>query len=95
MQKAILVIDMPKSCYECPLLDDRGDYPICLITDQTKGYKFRVREQKMDKCPLKELPEKYDIEEEMKKPHDRDYTWEFEGGYNKCLEEILDDCSSD
>jgi hypothetical protein len=41
-------------------------------------------------CPLKELPEKYNIEEEKKKRHDRFYEWEFEGGYNACIDEILD-----
>ena len=61
MSKAILVIDMPSCCYECFALDDNGDYPRCRITDEQRGYKFKTREQKMDKCPLKPVPEKIDV----------------------------------
>ena len=88
-EKAILIIDMPSCCSECFALDDNGDDLMCLITQEQKDYTFRTREQKMDKCPLKPMPEKYDIEAERNKPHDRDYDWEFEGGYNACLDEIL------
>ena len=61
MNKAILVIDMPNCCDKCFALDDNGDYPKCIITGETKGYTFRTREQKMDKCPLKPMPEKTDV----------------------------------
>lgn len=57
MDKAILMIDMPSCCDECFALDNDGDYPMCLITQEQRGYTFRTREQKMDKCPLKLLPE--------------------------------------
>lgn len=90
MNKAILVIDMPECCNECRFLNDNYDYPECIVTGETKGYTFKAREQKMDKCPLKPLPEKYDIEAERNKPHDRDCDWEFESGYNQCINEILD-----
>ena len=55
--KAILVLDMPNTCSECLFLDDNGDYPFCTVTGETRGYNFRTRELKMDKCPLRELPE--------------------------------------
>ena len=58
MNKAILTIDMPNCCGECFALDDSGDYPFCLITQEQRGYTFKIREQKMDKCPLKSVPEK-------------------------------------
>ena len=58
MNKAILVIDMPSCCYECKFLNDNYDYPECIVTGETKGYTFRTKEQKMNKCPLKELPER-------------------------------------
>ena len=45
---------------------------------------------KPDWCPLKLVPEKYDIEAERNKPHDKDCNWEFESGYNQCINEILD-----
>lgn len=52
MNKAILIIDMPSCCDECFALDDNGDYPVCLITQEQRGYTFKTREQKMDKCPI-------------------------------------------
>lgn len=55
MSKAILIIDMPESCDKCKFLNDSYDYPECIITGETRGYTFRIREQKMDKCPLKPL----------------------------------------
>ena len=36
MSKAILVIDMPSCCDKCFALDDSGDYPSCLITQEQK-----------------------------------------------------------
>lgn len=85
MDKAILVIDMPRCCYECFAFDDSGDHPMCLVTEECRGYKFRAREEKMDKCPLKQTPEKYDLENIL-------YTsWieEYKHGYNDCVDEIL------
>lgn len=58
MDKAILIIDMPRCCNECFAIDDSGDYPLCRITQEQKGYTFRTREQKMDECPLKKMPYK-------------------------------------
>lgn len=58
MNKAILITDMPSCCDECFALDDNGDYPRCRITREIRGYNFRTRELKMNKCPLKPLPEK-------------------------------------
>ena len=58
MDKAILVIDMPSCCNECFALDEYGDYPVCRITQEQRGYTFRTREQRMSKCPLKPLPKK-------------------------------------
>ena len=87
MSKAILVIDMPSCCYECFAFDDSGDYPMCLITEECRGYTFRAREQKMDKCPLRELPEKYEID--RSKCSDPFYQFDFEYGYNMCINEIL------
>lgn len=84
--KAILVIDMPSCCDKCFALDDNGDYPMCLITQECRRYTFRTRELRMDKCPLKPMPEKYD----MTTFYDREWTGEFECGYNACINEILE-----
>ena len=82
MNKAILVIDMPSCCDECFALDDNGDYPFCIITQEQRGYNFRTREQKMDRCPLKPAPEL------QYKQHDND-DWII--GYNNCVHEIIGD----
>ena len=81
MNKAILVIDMPHCCYECFAFDDNGDCSECLITGECRGYTFRARDQKMDRCPLRVLPEK--------KPWHKDYPSHYELGYNSCIDEIL------
>ena len=81
MSKSILVINTPNCCYECFALDEYGDYPICRITGEQRGYTFRTREQKMDKCPLKSPPE-----EKVVQP---DYRCDWELGYNSCLHDVL------
>lgn len=86
MGKAVLIIDMPTCCGECFALDDNGDYPFCIITQEQRGYTFNTREQKMDRCPFKPLPEKYDLDNVV---CDRDYNGEYECGYNACIDELL------
>ena len=41
----------PSTCSNCPHLDFGGDYPQCTITDETRGYNFDIKQQRMDKCP--------------------------------------------
>ncbi len=78
MSKAILMIDMPSCCYECFALDDNGDYLVCLITQEQRGYTFRTREQKMDRCPLKPIADKVEV-----------FMDDWAEGCNVCLEDIL------
>lgn len=78
MSKAVLMIDMPSCCDECFALDDNGDYPICLITQEQRGYTFRTREQKMDSCPLKPIADKVEV-----------FMDDWAEGCNICLEDIL------
>lgn len=85
MSKTILIMDMPTCCDECFALDDNGDYPICRITQEQRGYTFNIRTRKMDKCPLKEMPKKYD----MAVPHTRDWNGEYEYGWNACIDYII------
>lgn len=59
MDKAILVIDMPKNCFDCPLCinDEYGLSLKCCLR-----YKEYVdKDGKPDWCPLKPAPEKIDI----------------------------------
>lgn len=51
----IIDIEMPSCCFVCPMYDDRYDYPTCYVTNETRGYNFKVREKRMPNCPLKEF----------------------------------------
>ena len=55
-------MEMPACCDDCWALDDNGDYPFCLITQETRGYNFRTREKRMDKCPLIEVDRRLESE---------------------------------
>lgn len=89
MSKAIFIMDMPENCVKCNLrFDNYGICDICILADDVIDAYYETY-TKPDWCPLKELPEKYDIEDVLKKPHDRDWTGEFEAGYNACIDEIL------
>ena len=90
-EKAILIIDMPESCNECKIRVDDDYSNWCPYDNPEPGgvWEYVNKGTKPDWCPLKPMPEKYDIEAERNKPHDRDYDWEFEGGYNVCIDEIL------
>ena len=48
-------MERPKNCDECWALDDNGDYPMCLITQEQRGYDFNTRAKVMDRCPLIEI----------------------------------------
>ena len=86
MSKAVLVIDMPNCCDECFALDDNGDYPMCIITQEQRGYTFRTREKKMDRCPLQKMPEKSHA---GKSDY---YQWgDWEDGWNACIDGLLHD----
>ena len=79
MDKAILVIDMPKGCYECPLaVETVHNYDACCITgSRIMSY------DKFDWCPLKLAP----------KPIEVNYgsdEQDWEKGYNSCVEQIMD-----
>ena len=49
--------EIPKSCAVCPYLNTDSDYPCCVITGISKGYKFNRYEDKMKECPLYEESE--------------------------------------
>lgn len=84
MSKAILVMDMPKSCGDCCFSAQR--YNFCTLLRKSEiNYSHRT-----DWCPLKEVPEK----KEVLNPSKRCETWEmncteYERGYNACIDEIL------
>lgn len=95
MSKSILVIDTPENCYDCPFgteycgnLEYEGccelaeclDYDVILMTEEHYDCESKSRP---DWCPLKPLPEKSTIENDM-----TDYQCGMVDGRNQCIDEI-------
>lgn len=80
MSKAMLIMDMPETCYECPFLDEADN---CLAMDVLYT-DVEVMIEKPTWCPLREVPEKRkyykkdSVCDEMKRQ-----------GYNACIDEIF------
>ena len=99
MSKAILVIDMPSCCEECFALDFHGDYPMCMVTDEQRGYNFNTRARRMPHCPLKPMPEKTEVPafDHSIKANNKNaeevgaymYDRGIYRGYNLCFDQIL------
>ena len=93
MRKAFLVIDIPSCCNECPICASYAESAFsireywCTVSDNISV----DPDDKPRWCPLKPVPEKYDIEAMRNKPHDIDCDWEFESGYNTCIDDILEE----
>ena len=73
--KAILVIDMPKSCEDCPCTD----YMDCYVTQKKLEINWKAR--KAFWCPLKPMPSKKQIEE-------RWFSEDYSMGWNACIGEL-------
>ena len=87
--KAILVMDMPNSCIECPLcVESVHSYDACCIT----GSKIISSYGRFTWCPLKLIPEKVEISnnEELYDTMDW-YDLGTKRGYNACLDKIIGD----
>ena len=95
MSKSVLVIDTPENCYDCPFgteycgnleyagyceLADCLDCDVILITEEHYDCESKSRP---DGCPLKPLPEKSTIENDM-----TDYQCGMVDGRNQCIDEI-------
>ena len=86
MSKAILVMDMPKSCDGCLLHGTMIGKQICNAEIK------RVKDEsvKPDWCPLREIPSKY-ADKDFTPIKDERYDNGYEDGYNTCIDEILGD----
>ena len=85
--KSVLVIDTPKDCGECQFCKwELGQWQHCTIVDKDIRGKDCYKSYKPYWCPLVQLPEKYVIKDIS---CDRFYDWEYEYGYNACIDEIL------
>lgn len=79
MDKAILVMEMPKSCWQCNL----HSYYYCNVAGYCVDKYMDVdAEHRPDWCPLMPAPEHEMIW------YDDEWS-DFERGYNSCLDEIL------
>lgn len=78
--KAILVIDMPKECCECPCF---YDYLHCQAKDGVNvlGY------ERPNECPLKPMPQNKEI---IGTKYIKDSN-QYALGWNDCIKEILGD----
>ena len=86
MSKAMLVMDMPKSCRECSLAENRSiqleESYIC--SPKRKWVTDKECENRQNWCPLKEVPKK--------QPHysvDETFMRGAKTGYNACIDDIL------
>lgn len=89
MAKAVLVMDMPKSCFGCNFLYCNADAGIdsCQAMEVSRIVDFETYE-KPEWCPLRELPERKE-ELPVEKYEFGGLGKAFTSGWNTCLDEIL------
>lgn len=86
MSKAVLVMDMPECCADCPCSFFERDNPVLnLICGVAQEDAYNVG--KPDWCPLRELPEKMEVCGKYPQPGKPIPSYRF--GWNACLDEIL------
>ena len=92
MSKSVLVIDMPESCTECKIGHDMSGYmEVCIICQIANKVTLNDEaESRPDWCPLKPLPEKSTIENDM-----TDYQCGLVDGWNSCIDEIIGGSTND
>lgn len=92
MAKAVLVMDMPENCEECPLEygieDEKGVVMNANICRGCGKRNFDSR-NKPDWCPLRELPEKMDGLMASELVPDCENPVDFAQGWNALREKIL------
>ena len=89
MDKAILVIDMPKCCNACPICASYAESAFsireywCTVSENTYVDPY----DKPKWCPLKPAPEKYDVLDAIK--NNPDYDPSYDMGRNDCIDDII------
>ena len=85
--KAILVIDMPDCCNNCPCYDGMEDRSCCNVLDEDMCFASLGR---LGNCPLKPMPKKkLVLEHRIGNQIVNRYELTEAKGYNNCLDEIL------
>lgn len=89
MAKAVLVMDMPESCFGCNFLYCDGDTNLdsCQAREKARPVDSETY-KKPNWCPLRELPERKD-ELPVEKYEFGGLGKAFTSGWNACLDEIL------
>ena len=87
MSKAILVMDMPKSCEECPCcyLTEGCYSDICQVT--RNGLEEGYEKGRPNWCPLHKVPKKVKVDYSL-----TEYQIGVRSGYNVCIDEIMGGC---
>lgn len=85
--KAVLAIDMPDCCNNCPCYDGMEDRSCCNVLNEDMRFASYGR---LGNCPLRPMPKKKTEEEEMAKdPFNEDLFYdEYIWGWNACLDAI-------
>lgn len=91
MSKAVLVMDMPESCFGCNFLYCKADAGTdsCQAMEVSRIVDSETYERP-DWCPLRELPEKMKVFGKYPQPDRIEPS--YKAGWNACLDEILKGC---
>ena len=88
MAKAMLIMDMPSSCLDCPCSKyNQNIKRECCWECEANGMELSDIDLEIERpilCPLREVPQKKDINEAIL-VSERGYV----EGYNSCIDEIL------
>ena len=89
MAKAVLIMDMPGSCFSCNLchINSSGGEDRCQAFEVSRPVNSETYE-KPDWCPLRELPEKKD-RNSPEKVECGNFGTGYIAGFNDCLDKIL------
>ena len=87
--KAVLVIDMPKDCWDCHLVDEWGNCNAIKMTSERYGVSVKQYDkERASWCPLRPLPKKMNETEYMQKVNSDGDWYEQVVGWNNCIDEI-------
>ena len=91
MSKAILILDMPNSCEECPCYQAEMNYETIDYHYCGADYHKITESYKRNNCPLKPLPEKKHNNGGYRVIDGTEwfYDSEHDDGWTDCLDEIL------
>lgn len=89
MAKAILVMNMPESCFGCNFMycDEESDTETCQAMETARD--IDLIEDRPDWCPLRELPEKKETTYPQACYENSYWTDEMKAGFNICLNEMM------